>query len=103
MAKGYWVAQVEVKNADDYKTNYAAVLGPVLAKFGGKYVTRGGQTEQVEGKGKSRVVVLEFPSYQAALECYRSADYAKLKAVRLAAAEADIVVVEGYDGPQPGA
>jgi uncharacterized protein (DUF1330 family) len=103
MAKGYWVAQVEVKNADEYKANYAAVLAPVLAKFGGKYVTRGGQAEQVEGKGKSRVVVLEFPSYQVALECYRSADYAKLKAVRLAAAEADIVVVEGYDGPQPGA
>ena len=101
MAKGYWVAMVEVKNLDTYRNEYAAALGPVLAKFGGRYVTRGGQTEQVEGKSKSRVVVLEFPSYQLAMECYRSAEYAKLKAVRLANADADIVVTEGYDGPQP--
>jgi uncharacterized protein (DUF1330 family) len=101
MAKGYWVAQVEVKNADDYKNNYVAGLGAVLHKFGGTYLTRGGQTEIVEGKSKSRVVVLEFPSYQAAMDCYRSSDYAKIMAHRKAAADADLIVVEGYDGPQP--
>lgn len=101
MAKGYWIAQVEVKNADGYKNDYVSLLPAVLKKFGGKYVTRGGQTEVVEGKSKSRVVVLEFPSYQAAMDCYRSPEYAKAKAARQSHAESDLIVVEGYDGPQP--
>ena len=101
MAKGYWIALVEVKNADGYKNNYVAGLPDVLRKFGGRYVTRGGQTEVVEGKSKSRVVILEFPSYQAAMDCYRSPEYAKVMAHRKANADADLIVVEGYDGAQP--
>jgi uncharacterized protein (DUF1330 family) len=76
-------------------------LPDVLRKFGGRYVTRGGQTEVVEGKSRSRIVVLEFPTYEAALNCYRSPEYARLIAMRQASAEADLIVVEGYDGAQP--
>ena len=100
MAKGYWIAQVEVRDADGYKA-YVAALPDIMRKFGGRYVTRGGQTEIVEGKSRSRVVVLEFPSYQAAMECYRSPEYAKAIALRQAAADSDLIVIEGYDGPQP--
>ena len=101
MAKGYWVALVEVKNGDGYKNEYVAKLAPVLKKFGCRYLTRGGQTLVPEGHSKSRVVLLEFPSYQAAMDCYNSPEYAPLKAARKANAEADIIVVEGYDGAQP--
>jgi uncharacterized protein (DUF1330 family) len=101
MPKGYWIAQVEVKNADGYKNDYVAALPAIMKKFGGRYVTRGGQIEVVEGKSKSRVVILEFPSYQAALDCYRSPEYAKVMAHRKTHADADLIVVEGYDGPQP--
>ena len=101
MAKGYWIAQVEVKDPDRYKNDYVTALPDVLRKFGGRYVTRGGQTEVVEGKSKSRVVILEFPSYQAALDCYRSPEYAKAIELRRGKAVADIIVSEGYDGPQP--
>ncbi len=101
MAKGYWVALVEVKNPDGYKSDYVAGLPNALKKFGGRYLTRGGETKIVEGKTKSRVVVLEFPSYQAAMDCYNSPEYAPLKAARKANAEADIAVIEGYDGAQP--
>ena len=101
MAKGYWIALVEVKNQDGYKNDYVAGLPDVLRKFGGRYVTRGGRTELVEGTAKSRSVILEFPSYEAALACYRSPEYAKLMAARKANAAADLIVVEGYDGPQP--
>lgn len=45
-------------------------------------------------------MVLEFPSYERALACYRSPEYQPVKALRLAASEADILVIEGYDGPQ---
>ncbi|MBV9956328.1 MAG: DUF1330 domain-containing protein [Pseudolabrys sp.] len=101
MAKGYWVALVEVKNPDGYKNEYVAGLPTALKKFGGRYVTRGGQTQVPEGSSKSRVVVLEFPSYQAAVDCYNSPEYAPLKAARKAHAQADIIIVEGYDGAQP--
>jgi uncharacterized protein (DUF1330 family) len=100
MAKGYWIAQVEVKNPDGYK-GYVAALPEIFRKFGARYLTRGGKTEVVEGKSKSRTVIIEFPSYEAALACYRSPEYAKALALRKANADADIIVIEGYDGPQP--
>ena len=100
MAKGYWIANVDVRNADGYN-QYVAALPDILRKFGGRYVTRGGKTEVVEGKSRSRIVVLEFPSYETALACYRSPEYAKAIALRQANADADLIVIEGYDGAQP--
>ncbi len=69
--------------------------------IGAKFLTRGGKSEPVEGKLRARVVVIEFPSYQAALDCYRSAEYQKAKALRIGKGIGEIVVLEGYDGPQP--
>ena len=100
MAKGYWIANVEVRDADGYK-RYAGMLPDIFRKYGGRYAMRGGKMEVVEGKSRSRVVVIEFDSYDAAMTCYRSSEYAKAIAVRQAAADADLVVIEGYDGPQP--
>jgi len=100
MAKGYWIANVDVRNADGYK-EYVALLPDIFRKFGGRYVTRGGKMEVVEGKNRSRVVIIEFPGYEAALKCYRSAEYAKATALRQSSADADLIVIEGYDGPQP--
>jgi uncharacterized protein (DUF1330 family) len=100
MAKGYWIAQVDVRNADGYK-EYVAALPDVFRKYDGRYATRGGKTEVVEGKARGRIVVIEFPSFDAAMTCYRSPEYAKAIALRQAAADADLIVIEGYDGPQP--
>ncbi len=100
MAKGYWIANVDVRNPDGYK-QYAALLPDIMRKFGGRYTTPGGRTEVVEGKSRSRIVVLEFPSYDVAMACYRSPEYAKAIALRQANADADLIVIEGYDGPQP--
>ena len=55
----------------------------------------------VESKLRSRAVILEFPSFEAALACYRSPEYAAAKKLREPASVADIVVLEGYDGQQP--
>jgi uncharacterized protein (DUF1330 family) len=101
MPKGYWIALVDVKNMDGYRNNYVAGLPDVFRKHGGRYVTRGGKTEVVEGSTRSRVVVIEFPSYEAAMAAYKSPEYAKLITFRKANAEADLIVTEGYDGPQP--
>lgn len=101
MPKGYWIARVDVSDADQYKL-YVQRNDAVFAKFGGRFLVRAGTFENPEGTSRGRNVLIEFPSYQAALDCYGSPEYAPQIALRQAAAEADIVIVEGYDGPQPG-
>lgn len=100
MVKGYWVANVDVSNPDGYKQYVAANAVP-FHKYGARFLTRGGKSELVEGKLRSRVVLIEFPSFEAALACYRSPEYAAAKKLRESASVADIMVLEGYDGPQP--
>jgi len=100
MAKGYWIANVDVRDAEGYK-KYVALLPDIFRKYGGRYTTRGGKTEVVEGKARSRIVIIEFPSYEAAMTCYRSPEYATAIALRQAAADADLIVIEGFDGAQP--
>jgi len=100
MAKGYWVANVDVSNLDQYKKYVAANAVP-FRKYGAKFLTRGGKSEMAEGKLRSRVVIIEFPDYESALACYRSPEYAAAKAFREGASAADIAILEGYDGPQP--
>jgi uncharacterized protein (DUF1330 family) len=100
MPKGYWIARVDVKNDEGYKP-YAAANPAIFRKFGGRFVIRGGKSEAVEGTARTRHVVVEFPDYAAALACYRSPEYQANIKVRLPHAVADILVIEGYDGPQP--
>ena len=100
MAKGYWVGRVDVNSEEGYKP-YAAANPAIFKKFGGRYVVRGGKYESKEGSSRSRNVVIEFPSYQAALDCYNSPEYQANIKLREAHAVADIIVIEGYDGPQP--
>ena len=100
MAKAYWVARVEVRDEEGYKP-YAAANPAIFRKFGGRFVVRGGKSECVEGTRFSRTVVIEFPDYVAALACYRSPEYQVNIKVRQPHAMVDLVIVEGYDGPQP--
>jgi uncharacterized protein (DUF1330 family) len=100
MAKGYWIGRVDVNNDEGYKP-YAAANPAIFKKFGGRYVIRGGQFEVGEGTARSRNVVIEFPNFAAALACYRSPEYQANIKVRQPHAVADIVIIEGYDGPQP--
>ena len=100
MAKGYWLALVDVSDPESYKA-YAAAIQDVLRRFGGRYVIRAGRSETMEGKTRSRLVTIEFKDYETALGCYRSSEYGLVKKLREHCAQADLVVVEGYDGPQP--
>jgi uncharacterized protein (DUF1330 family) len=101
VAKGYWIAHVDVADAEAYKAYVAANAVP-FAKFGARFLVRGGAHEVPEGSARTRHVILEFKDYETALACYRSPEYEAAKALRVAASLADIVIVEGYDGPQPG-
>jgi uncharacterized protein (DUF1330 family) len=95
--KGYWIVQVDVPDADAYKPYLVANQAP-FGKFRARYLVRGGRREVMEGRARSRIVVLEFPSFDAALACYRSPEYLAAKKLREGKAEADVIVVEGYDG-----
>ena len=100
MAKGYWIGRVDVHNEEGYKP-YAAANAAIFKKFGGRSVVRGGKFEGVEGQSRSRNVVIEFPDYETALACYRSPEYQDNIKVRQPHSIADLLVIEGYDGPQP--
>ena len=100
MPKGYWIARMDVADLDQYRKYVAANALP-FQKYGARFLVRAGTFEAMEGTSRSRNVVIEFPSYQAALACYRSAEYQDAVKLRLPAADGDLIVIEGYDGPQP--
>ena len=97
--KGYWIGHIDVTDAEGYKPYMVADQAP-FGLFGGRYLVRGGKQEIPEGKTRSRTVVLEFPSYDAALACFRSPGYQAAKKLRDGKAEFDLVIVEGYAGPK---
>ena len=101
MSKGYWIARIDVADMDAYKLYVAANARP-FAEFGARFVVRSGRFEAPEGAARSRNVVIEFPSYQAALDCYHSPAYQAAIQLRLPVSTGELVIVEGYDGPQPG-
>jgi uncharacterized protein (DUF1330 family) len=100
MAKGYLIAHVDVSNPEGYQ-EYVRANAEVFRKYGAKFLVRAGRCEVVEGKIRARNVVLEFKDYETALACYKSPEYQALIKLRAPHGIGDIVVVEGYDGPQP--
>ena len=99
MAKGYWIAHLDVHDIERYKIYVAAIAEP-LQKHGGRFIVRAGSFEAKEGAVRSRHIVIEFPSYEAALACYDSPEYQRAIPLRTLASVADLLVVEGYDGQQ---
>jgi uncharacterized protein (DUF1330 family) len=95
--KGYWLGHVDVTDPEGYKP-YQTANAVAFGKFGARFLVRGGRSEIAEGAVRSRSVVIEFPSYEAALACYRSPDYQAAKALRQGKGELDLVVIEGYGG-----
>lgn len=100
MAKGYWIVSVDVCNPESYKMYIAENRG-AFRKYGARFLIRGGKSEVVEGKGRSRIVVIEFKDYATARECYHSPEYAKAIEIRKGSAVADIIIADGYHGAQP--
>lgn len=100
MPKGYWIVRMDNSDPERYKV-YAGANATAFKKYGAKFLARGGKTEAVEGKARARNVVIEFPSFQAALDCWNSPEYKEALAIRKDISTGEIVVVEGYEGPQP--
>ncbi|MEJ1156783.1 DUF1330 domain-containing protein [Prosthecomicrobium sp. N25] len=102
MSKGYWIARVDVTDAEAYK-RYLAANGIAFAKYGGRFLVRGGPFDNPVGTARERNVVIEFDSLEQARACYASPEYAAAIEARSEGAVVDLIIIGGYDGPQPGA
>lgn len=100
MSKGYWIVRVDITNPEQYQRYITANAKP-LAHHGAKFLVRGGSFEALEGESRSRNAVIEFPSYQAALDCWNSPDYQYAKSLRDGVCTIELIVVDGYMGSQP--
>jgi uncharacterized protein (DUF1330 family) len=96
MAKGYWIARVDIRDAERYK-DYVSAAKPAFEKYGAKFLARGGNFHKLEGQVRARNVVIEFPSLQTALDCYNSPEYQIAAAIRQEVADAEMVIVEGVE------
>jgi uncharacterized protein (DUF1330 family) len=94
MPKGYVISRVDVINPDAY-ARYAAAATKAIADHGGKPLARGGRSEALEGAARTRNVVLEFESYDAARAYFHSEQYQAARALRAGAANIEMVLVEG--------
>ncbi len=92
---GYIIAQIKVNDPEAYK-EYVKRNTATVAQYGGKFLVRGGEMEVLEGECPyPRAVVLEFPSVEAARAWHDSSEYEGAKAIRLATADANLMLVEG--------
>jgi uncharacterized protein (DUF1330 family) len=95
--KGYWIAHVDVTDAERYKDYMAANAVP-FKTYGARFLVRNGQSEVPEGGlGGLRHVVIEFDSYAAAKACYESPEYQAAMKIRSEASTGDLVIIEGYE------
>jgi uncharacterized protein (DUF1330 family) len=85
MPKGYWIVRANITDQNKYLAYVAANAGP-FKKYGARFLVRAG----------------EFPSYQAALDCWKSPEYQDAIKLRKPVSTLDLVIIEGYEGTQPG-
>ena len=100
MPKGYWIVRLDVTDQEQFKA-YAAANSEALKKYGARFLVRAGTFTIPEGTTRARNTVVEFPSYQAALDCWNSPEYQAALKHRLPASTINLVIIEGYNGPQP--
>jgi uncharacterized protein (DUF1330 family) len=100
MTKGYWIARVDINDPETYK-KYVAANAAAFRKYGGRFLVRAGKFEVLSGTARARNVVIEFKDFDTALACYRSPEYQNNIKLRQPHSTADIVIIAGYDGPQP--
>jgi uncharacterized protein (DUF1330 family) len=91
---GYILMHAEVTDPDEYE-HFKAAAAKAIEDHGGRYLVRGGASTSLEGDFGSRVILVEFPSYQDALDFYQSEAYQAAREIRLRSAKASILVMDG--------
>lgn len=96
MARGYWIARVDVLDEEAY-SKYRELNGLAFSKYGARFVVRGPAGKVAKGISRKHNVVLEFPSYDAALACYESPEYQKAKEFLDRVGEVDLIIIPEYE------
>ena len=95
MSAGFVIAQLKVKNPENYK-EYVNKVTPIVKKFGGEFLVRNGEYKIFDGETDfPRIILLKFPSYERALEWYNSEEYKPVKQIRLDNAEGTNIIIRG--------
>ena len=97
MPKGYWVSFYRSISNPDALAAYGKLAGPTIQAAGGKFLARGVAAQTYESGIKQRVVIVEFPSVQAAIDCHDSAGYQEALKVFNKAGERDFRITEGLE------
>jgi uncharacterized protein (DUF1330 family) len=97
VAKGYWLARLDISDREtfaDYRKRNAAPI----AKFGGRFIVKGGKADTMLGPARGENVVIEFDSYAQAVACFQSAEYqAAADYLKRSCSVIEFVIVEGTD------
>jgi uncharacterized protein (DUF1330 family) len=96
----YIIGEVEITDPETYK-RYTARTPDVIARYGGRFVVRGGNGEALEVAAPKRIVVIEFPDRAAAKRFYEAPDYQEILKIRLSASKGRLILVDGVDSPNP--
>jgi uncharacterized protein (DUF1330 family) len=94
VAKGYWIVHIDVTDQENYP-KYLAADAVAFDKFNAVFLVRGGRYDAVEGQARTRHVVIEFSSYDQAVECYNSPEYQAAARLRQAYADSEVLILEG--------
>ena len=95
---GYVVVQVKINDPEKF-AEYQKLVPETVRNYGGRYLVRGGNHENLEGEwDPNRLVVIEFESAERAKEWWSSDDYAPALKLRMESADSKMVIVEGYEG-----
>ena len=94
MSKGYWIVRVSVRDPEHYP-EYLAAAREAFAKYGARFLVRGGAYEAMEGSARERNVVVEFADRATAMACYRSSEYQAARTIRQKYADADFIIIDG--------
>jgi uncharacterized protein (DUF1330 family) len=97
MAKGYWLARLDISDRETF-AEYRKRNAAPIAKFGGKFIIKGGKAENVLGPTRGENVLIEFDSYDQAVACFRSDDYqAAAQYLKRACSTIEFAIVEGSE------
>ncbi len=88
------IVHADVHDAEAY-AKYAELAGPAVAQYGGIFLARGGTAHQMEGEGRSRNVLIQWPDLETAQKFYASAEYQAALALGLPASTREYTIVEG--------
>ena len=91
---GYWIVRGTVKDRAAFDL-YAERWLPIAEAHGARYLAAGGRHDTREGVDVERVVIVEFPSYDAACACYDSVEYQAILGFALQAYDRELVIVDG--------